>query len=160
MSLQDFIWPSAKDIQDAVTNKAAPAKQPLPQQTIVEKEEEEIQEAVPSLIRKKSRIGDLAEVEQEVAGKRQKKERVRKAEHEQRKPPVEEAGESEENRAVVETELPVTPVMKIPEATTSVPIDVEEMGEPSGRREEGTEQRPYSPDWMIYPGTQLTRPLV
>lgn len=52
---------------------------------------------------------------------------MRKAEHEQVRQPVEEvAGEEEKNRAAVETELPLTPSMNVPEAMTGSPIDVKE----------------------------------
>lgn len=50
---------------------------------------------------------------------------------------------------VVETELPVTATMDVPEAIIGSPIDVEEIGEPTERRGEGIEQRPYVPDWII-----------
>lgn len=104
---------------------------------------------------------DQAETEQDVPRKWQKKERERKVEHEQRKEPVEKAtGEGEGNRVAVDTELPITPSIEIPEAMTGSPIDIEEIGEPSRRQEEDINQRPYASDWTIYPGTQLTRPLV
>lgn len=123
--------------------------------------EEEGEEDVPALIRKKSRKGDWAKAEQDVVEKRRKNERARKAGHEQPREPREEVAEKrEKNRVAIDIELPITPLMKIPEATTSAPIDVEETEEPSGQREEDTEQRLYAPDWTIYLGTQLTRSLV
>lgn len=69
MSLQDFIRVTVKNIQDAVTKKAAPAKQPPPERMTPEasrkknsatEEEEEVKKDVPALIRKKSRRGDRA----------------------------------------------------------------------------------------------------
>lgn len=61
---------------------------------------------------------------------------------------------------MTDIKLPRTPSMNILEMTTSGPIDVEEMEEPSGRLEEDSEQKPYAPNWMIYPGMQLIRLLV
>lgn len=124
-------------------------------------EEEEGEEDVSSLIRKKSRKGDQAEAEREPAGKCRKKERAIKAEHEQsREPREEEAEETEKNKVAVDVELPITPSMEILEATTSAPIDVKEMEKPSRWQEEDTKQRPYASDWTIYPGTQLKKPLI
>lgn len=48
----------------------------------------------------------------------------------------------EEDRAARETELLVTPSAEVPEAMTSSPIDLEEIEEPSERREDCGEQRP------------------
>lgn len=49
--------------------------------------------------------------------------------------------------------------MEVPDARTNSPIDLEEMGEPSERQREEGEERPYAPNWTIYPGTQLRQPL-
>lgn len=76
------------------------------------KKEEEAEEDLPALIRKKTRRGDRTEAGRDVAGKRRKKERSKKADHEPRRQPIEEAaGEREGNKASVDTELPVTPSM-------------------------------------------------
>lgn len=99
------------------------------------KKEEEAEEDVPALIWKKTRRGDRTEAKQNVAGKRRKKERAKKADYEPRRQPIEEAaGEREGNKASVDTELPVTPSMEIPEAMTGSPIDIEEIREPLKRR--------------------------
>lgn len=55
-------------------------------------------------------------------------------------------GGDEEGKAAIETELPVTPSAKIPETTTSSPIDLQEIGGPSEWEGDGGEQRPYAPD--------------
>lgn len=101
------------------------------------------------------------EAEQDVAVKSRKKEKVKKAEHEQMRQLVEEVvGKEEENRAAIETELAVTPSMEVPKAMTGSPSEVEDIEEPSERQDEDIDERPYAQDWMIYPGTQLRRLLV
>lgn len=165
MSLRDFIWATGKDIQDAVAKKAAGSKQ-LPVQRIIPEasrtrtsgeEEEEAEKVVPALIQKKTRKGERTKVEQDAVVKRQKKERARKIDHEHRIQSVEgTTGEGKDNRVV----LPVTPSMEIPEVMTASLNEIEEIGEPLGRRGEDIEQRPYAQDWTIFSGTQLTRPLI
>lgn len=59
----------------------------------------------------------------------------------------------------MDTELPVTLSMEIPNVITDSSIDVEKIGEPSERQREEMEQRPYAPNWTIYPKTQLRQPL-
>lgn len=115
--------------------------------TVGEEGEAEAEEEVPALIRKKTKRGNRAETEQDAAVKRRMKEKARKVEHEQVKLPVEEVAEGgEENKAAVETELPVTPSIDVPEAITGSPVDVDEIGEPAERRGENVEQRPYALD--------------
>lgn len=85
---------------------------------------------------------------------------MKKAEHEPRRQPREEgANKGEESKTGVDIELPVTPMMEVPDAVTGSPINLEEMREPSERQREEREQRPYVPNWTIYPVTQLRQPL-
>lgn len=51
----------------------------------------------------------------------------------------------------MDTELPMTPSMEIPDAMTDFSIDLEEMGEPSERQREERDPRPYALNWTIYP---------
>lgn len=142
MSLWEFIWATVKDIQVAATKRTELAEQPLLQP--VRAEDKKGEEDVPALVRKKSRRIECAEIERDAVGKRRKKEKAKKAEYEQPKERNEETvEEKEENRVAINTELPRTLSMEIPKATTSAPIDVEEIEEPLERHEEGTDQRPY-----------------
>lgn len=127
----------------------------------MEKEEEEAEKDILALIRKKTRRGDQAEIDQDASRKRRKKERAKKVKHEQGRQLVNKvAGGREKNMAAVETELPVMSSMDVPEAMMGSPIDVNEIGEPSERQGEVIDQRPYGTEWTIYPGKQLTRSLV
>lgn len=67
-----------------------------------------------------------------MVSKWRRKEKARKAKHEQGRQSVEDGtGEKEENREAEKSGLGVTPSMDVPEAMISSPIDVEEVGEPS-----------------------------
>lgn len=52
----------------------------------------------------------------------------------------------EEGRAAIETELPENPSTGVPETMASSPINLEEIREPSERRGDSGEQRPYALD--------------
>lgn len=93
-------------------------------------------------------------------GKHRNKERAKKAKHERTREPIEElAGDREGNRVAVDTELPITPLMEISDAMTSTIIDIEEIEEPSRWQGDDIDTRPYTLNWKIYSGTQLTRTL-